>query len=386
MINLELTPEQLEIKEISNYFAINEIRPVAKYFDEKEIYPRLIVEKAHKLGLTTLTFPKKFGGQGITDPLIPLIMIEELAWGCAGINAAITSSYLPAEAIFSLGNYEQQERFIPIFGDKKELKIGAVALTESEAGSNISSMKTRAVKKGDYYVLNGSKKFIGNGGIADIHIIFAKVEDDDGFDTIAPFVIDNKEIKGFSLVKKDEKMGIRATHTAEIKLENVEIPVENRLSKGKSSKEDYRGLLNMLNNTRPLVSAAAVGLARAAFEYSLDYAKNRIQFNQPIINHQGIGFLLTEMTTKIDAARLLTWQAGLADSLEKGLKSSKAKLYSAEIAMEVTTNAVQILGGHGYVKEHPVEKWMRDAKIFQIWEGTSEIQKLNIIRYLKNQE
>lgn len=380
LIDFRLTAEQEKIKAQAHAFAVREIRPAAPSVDDEEAFPRDIVEKAHRSGLTTLTFPKEFGGQGVTDPLVPLMMMEELAWGCAGINAAITSNYLPVEAILTLGTHKQKERLIPLLSDSSNLKLGAMALTEPEAGSNISNMKTRAVKKRDRYILNGRKKFVGNGGIADVHVVFAKVEDETDRDTIAPFVMENNEAPGFSIVKKDRKMGIRGTHTAEIQFDDVEIPLENRLG----CQKDRKGLIRLLNHTRPFVSAAAVGLARAAFEYAFDYAENRIQFHQPIINHQGIGFLLAEMAAKIDAARYLTWKAGVEkNERNKSLESSKAKWYSSDVAMESTINAVQILGGNGYVKDHPVEKWMRDAKIFQIWEGTSEMQKLNIIRSLK---
>ncbi|MGY3839267.1 acyl-CoA dehydrogenase family protein [Bacillus atrophaeus] len=385
MIDFSLTEEQKHIQHMAKSFAKEHIRPYASQYDEEETFPRDILEMAHKRGLTHLMYPKEFGGHGDNDPYTPLILAEELAWGCAGINTVITSSYLPAEAIFALGTRKQQERFIPLFCDKENLRIGAMALTEPEAGSNVSSLKTRAVQVGDRYVINGTKKFIGNGGIADLHVVFAKVRDEDGQDTIAPFVITNQEKKGLSILRKDKKMGIRATHTAEITLENVEVPLENRLSKGKRSKEEYKGMLLMLNRTRPLVAAAAVGVAKAAFEYAAEYAQNRMQFNKPIIEHQGVAFLLADMSVKIDAARLLTWQACAAGihKTDNGFEASKAKLFSAETAREVTANAVQIVGGNGYLRDHPVEKWMRDAKIFEIWEGTSEIQRLNISRYIQ---
>jgi alkylation response protein AidB-like acyl-CoA dehydrogenase len=386
MIDFELTPEQREIQKLAHEFAEREIRPVAMYYDETEETPWEIIEKAHKIGLTTFSFPEEYGGGGIEDPISRLLVTEELAWGCAGINVAINGTHLPVAAIMAMGTTEQKKRLIPQFCDPNHVKIGAMGLTEPGAGSDVSAIQTTAKREGDYYVLNGTKQFITNGGIADIHVVFATLDRSQGWNGVAAFVIEDKNTPGFSMGRKEKKMGVRASHTAQIILDNVRVPVENRLGGEPGDPEyvpGYIGALKMLEHTRPGVAAAAIGIARAAYEYALDYAKQRIQFGKPIIEHQGVAFKLADMATKIDAARLLVWRAGWLR--EKGIgfqrgEGSMAKLFAGDVAVETTIDAIQILGGYGYIKEYPVEKWARDAKIYQIWEGTAEIQRMVIAR------
>ncbi|HCJ10849.1 MAG TPA: acyl-CoA dehydrogenase [Clostridiales bacterium] len=382
MVEFALTEEQKAFQRLAHEFAEKEIRPVAAEYDESEEFPWDIVKKAAKMGLTSFYFPEKYGGGGVEDRITEFIVAEELAWGCAGIATCILGTGLAAAGIMALGTEEQKEKWIPMFCDEDDVKIGAMALTEPEAGSDVSNLKTTAVKDGDEYVLNGTKCFITNGGIADIHVIFATTDPSLGWGGLAAFVVP-KGTPGLSMGKKEKKLGVRASHTAEVILQDCRIPAENRL--GGEGTIAALGALKMLEYTRPGVGAQAVGIARAALEYATEYAKTRVQFKKPIIAHQGVGFKLADMATKVDAARLLCWRAGWMCNagvpFTRG-EGSMAKLYAGDVAVEVCIDAIQILGGYGYMKEYPVEKWLRDAKIFQIWEGTAEIQRLVIARAL----
>lgn len=386
MVSFALTKEQREIQRLAHEFAEREIRPQATYYDETEEFPWEIVQKAHKIGLTTFSYPEEFGGGGIDDPVTNLLVSEELAWGCAGIAVAINGSHLPAAAIMAMGTNEQKKKWLPILCDPDNCKIGAMGLTEPGAGSDASSIQTTARREGDHYVLNGTKQFITNGGIADIHVVFASLDRSKGWGGVAAFIIDDKNTPGFSMGRKEKKMGVRASHTAQIIMEDVRVPVENRLGGEPGDAEyvpGYIGALKMLEHTRPGVASSAIGIARAAYEYALGYAKERIQFGKPIIEHQAVAFKLADMATRIDAARLLTWRAGWMRHngirFQRG-EGSMAKLFAGDAAMQITIDAIQILGGYGYIKEYPVEKWARDAKIYQIWEGTAEIQRMVISR------
>lgn len=382
MVEFALTEEQKAFQRLAHEFAEKEIRPVAAEYDESEEFPWDIVKKAAKMGLTSFYFPEKYGGGGVEDRITEFIVAEELAWGCAGIATCILGTGLAAAGIMALGTEEQKEKWIPMFCDEDDVKIGAMALTEPEAGSDVSNLQTMAVKDGDEYVLNGTKCFITNGGIADVHVIFATTDPNLGWGGLAAFVVP-KDTPGLSMGKKEKKLGVRASHTAEVILQDCRIPAENRL--GGEGAIAALGALKMLEYTRPGVGAQAVGIARAALEYATEYAKTRIQFKKPIIAHQGVGFKLADMATKVDAARLLCWRAGWMVNAEVPFtrgEGSMAKLYAGDVAVEVCIDAIQILGGYGYMKEYPVEKWLRDAKIFQIWEGTAEIQRLVIARAL----
>jgi alkylation response protein AidB-like acyl-CoA dehydrogenase len=280
--------------------------------------------------------------------------------------------------ILFMGTEEQKERFLPAFTGPRPT-LGALALTEPEAGSDVANLSTRAVKEGDEWVLNGTKRFITNGGIADTHVVFATVDRSLGYLGIRAFVVE-KGNPGLKMGKVEDKMGIRASHTAEVILEDCRLPLENQL--GMEEPTAFYGAMKTLERSRPVVASGAVGVARAAYEYALDYSRKRRTFGKPIGLHQGIAFMLADMKARIDASRLLVWRAAwMADQgLPMNKEAAVAKLFDDDAAMEVTTNAVQILGGAGYMKDEPVEKWMRDAKIFQIWEGTSQIQRLVISR------
>lgn len=387
MVNLALTEQQQAMQKLAREFAEKEIRPRAEEYDRSGEFPWDIVKKAAKIGLTSYMFPEEYGGEGLNDPVAGLIVAEELSWGCAGIGTCIVGTGLAAAAILAMGTPEQKKSYIGRFCDPDNVRIGAMCLTEPEAGSDVSNISTTAVLDGDEYVLNGVKCFITNGGIADTHVVFATTDKSKGWGGLACFIVDN-DTPGMSMGKKEDKMGVRASHTAEVIFNNCRIPKKNRLGgePGESSGgavSGALGALTMLEHSRPSIGAAAVGIARAAFECALEYSNKRIQFGKPINRHQGIGFKLADMATKIDAARLLVWRAGWMSQarvpFQRG-EGSMAKLFAGDVAMEVTIEAIQILGGYGYMKDYPVEKWARDAKIYQIWEGTAEVQRMVISR------
>ena len=382
MVDFALTDEQLQFQRLAHDFAEKEIRPVAALYDEKDEFPWDVVKKAAKMGLTSFYFPEKYGGGGVEDRITEFIVSEELAWGCAGIQTCILGTGLAAAGILAIGTEEQKDKWIPMFCDENNLKIGAMCLTEPNAGSDVQSLSTTAVPKDGGYLINGVKCFITNGGIADVHVVFATTDPAAGWGGLAAFIVP-KGTAGMSMGKKEHKLGVRASHTAEVIFQDCWVPGENRL--GGEGAIAALGALQMLEYTRPGVGAAALGIARAALEYAIDYAKTRVQFRKPIIAHQGIGFKLADMAIKVEAARLLIWKAGWMSNVKapfnKG-EGSMAKLYAGDIAVEVCIDAIQILGGYGYMKEYPVEKWLRDSKIYQIWEGTAEIQRLVISRKL----
>ena len=379
MIGFELTQEQKDLRDTVHEFARDVIRPAAPEFDEKEETPWSIMRQAHSLGLDTYQYPEQFGGGGITDMVTQMIVIEEMAWGCAGIATAISATSLCATAIQKCGTPEQRAKYLPMFCDPSRVVLGAFGLTEAEAGSDVSALRTTATRVEGGWLLNGSKRFISNGGIADIHVIFATIDARLGWKGIQAFVVDPGN-PGLQAGIKERKLGVRASHTGEVILEDCFVPSENLLG-GENGQGGF-GILKTLESTRPGVGAAAVGIGRAGLEYALEYALQRKTFGKPIAAHQAIAFKLADMATEIDAARLLIWRA--AWTANQGLpfarEASMAKLKAGDVAMRVTDEAIQILGGYGYIRDFPVEKWHRDAKIYQIWEGTAEIQRLVIAR------
>ena len=380
MIGFELTEEQEQMRQLAHRFAEEEIRPVAGDYDESEEMPWPVIEKSAEIGLTSFHYPEKFGGGGVDSLLTTCIVAEELAWGCLGIGMSILTLGLAAIPILLAGDEEQKSRYIPWFCDSGQVKAGAFALTEPEAGSDVASIRTTAKRDGDEYVLSGQKRFITLGGIADLYVVFASLDPGAGHEAISAFIVE-ANTPGLSAGKKEKKMGMRASHTGDVILEEVRVPTKNRLGE---EGEGFFIAMRAFEHTRPLVAVAAVGLARAAYEYAMDYAQQRVQFGKPIIAKQAIRFMLADMATEIDAARLLVWRAAWMVDQGKpcNVPASMAKVYAADMAMKVTTDAVQILGGYGYMREYPVEKWMRDAKILQIVEGTSQIQKVIISQML----
>jgi acyl-CoA dehydrogenase len=386
-LDFSLTHEQEEIRELAHEFAEKEMRPVADHFDEREETPWEVMRKAHELGLDAASgFPEEYGGGGV-DLLTTLVLQEELSWGDAGMAVAISASGLAGAGIIAMGTEEQKRRYVGMLCDPREMKIAAMGLTEPNSGSDSLALETTATKVDGGYVLNGTKQFCTNGGIADIQVLFATTDKSLGPAGIAGFVVE-KGNPGMRQGRKERKLGVRASHTAQVILEDCFVADDARLGydkEGKATGPGAVGAMLMLEATRPLIAAGAIGIARAAFEFARDYSLDRQAFGKPIAKHEAIAFKLADMATEIDAARLLTWRAGWMAMqgvpYARG-EGSMAKLFAGDMAMRVTVDAVQVLGGYGYVKEYPVERFMRDAKIYQIWEGTAEIQRLVISRYI----
>jgi acyl-CoA dehydrogenase len=386
-LDFSLTTEQEEIRRLAHDFALNEMRPRAAHYDEHEETPWEVMRQAHELGLDAASaFPAEYGGGGL-DILGQLILTEELSWGDAGIAVSIQATALCGAAIVAMGTEAQKRRYLGMLAAPGELRIGALGLTEPNSGSDALALEASARRVDGGWVLNGTKQFCTNGGIADLQVVFATTDPSLGPAGIAGFVIE-KGTPGMRQGRKEKKMGVRASHTAQVILEDCFVPEVARLgaeANGATSGPGGAGALRTLEVTRPQIAAGAIGIARAAFEVARDYSLERHAFGRPIARHQAIAFKLADMATEIDAARLLTWRAGwmLAQGLPLARgEGSMAKLYAGDMAMRVTTEAVQVLGGYGYIKEYPVERFMRDAKIYQIWEGTAEIQRLVIARCL----
>jgi acyl-CoA dehydrogenase len=394
-LDFSLTEDQRDLQKWVHEFAEKEIRPVAPDYDESEDFPWEVVKKAAQAGIygIDIYLNSQQDPSGLTLPLI----FEELFWGCAGIGLAIVGTGLPLTALYAAGTPEQLAQWAPrMFGTPEEPKVAAFGVSEPQAGSDVSALRTRAVRDGDEWVLNGRKVFITNGGIADVHLVVATVDPELGHRGQATFIV-TSETPGFSQGKKEKKLGIRASHTAEIVLDDVRVPMENlvggiekletKLAKARAGEATGRssGALRAFEITRPLIAIQAIGIARAALEFAVDYAKERTAFGKPIGGHQSVANMIADMATEVDAARLLTyraaWLAGSGAPFEHG-EGSMSKVYSSEVAVRVTEKAIQVLGGYGYIKDFPIEKWYRDAKIYTIFEGTSEIQRLVIARAL----
>jgi acyl-CoA dehydrogenase len=374
MVDFTLTDEQGDIREMAHDFAAKEIRPVALDFDRDGTWPQEIIEKAWELGLMNSHLPEQYGGVG--GPYFDACLVgEELAWGCAAIATTIGANELAATPVLLGGSNQIKEQYLGMLAE--EPKLASFCLTEPDAGSDVSSMRTTAVRRGDRYVINGSKCFITNGGYADWYTVYAKTDKDAGHRGISAFVVPKDET--VTVDKHEDKMGLRASNTATISFNDTEVPLDNLLGQ---ENHGFKLAMMTLDRTRPGVAAMAVGIARAALEFAADYSKERVQFGVPIAMHQAVAFMIADMATKIAASRLLVWNSAVL--LDQGkpntLVSSHAKRFAADSAMEVTTDAVQVYGGYGFIKEYPVEKLMRDAKIMQLYEGTSQIQRLVIAR------
>jgi acyl-CoA dehydrogenase len=374
-VSFALTDEQKALRELAHEFAEKEIRPRAAEYDEHSTHPADVIAKAHQLGLMNAHLPAEYDGLELCG-FDGMLIGEELAWGCSGMATSIVANTLGAAPVLIAGTDEQKRRFLAPLVD--EPILCSFALTEPNAGSDVSGIRTTAVRHGDEYVLNGSKMFITNAGHAAWLVVFASTDKSKGHRGLSAFVVP-AELDGVVVERHLDKMGQRATDTSAIAFGDVRVPVENRLGE---EGEGFKIAMKTLDFTRPGTAAGAVGVAQAAYEYAVEYAKERVQFGQPIAMNQGVNFLIADMATEIEAARLLVWQAAwLHDQGKRAtLQSSYAKRFAADTAMKVTTDAVQIFGGYGYMKEYPVEKLMRDAKLFQIYEGTSQIQRLVIAR------
>jgi acyl-CoA dehydrogenase len=374
-VSFALTEEQRALRELAHEFAEKEIRPVAAEHDEHQTHPAEVIAKAHEVGLMNPHIPEELGGAGLGG-IEGALIGEELCWGCSGIATAIVANILGALPMLIAGTEEQQREWLPPL--LEEPILCSFALTEPNAGSDVSGIQTTAVRHGDEYVINGSKMFITNAGRASWVIVFASTDKAAGHRGLSAFIVPS-DAEGVTVEKHLDKMGQRATDTSALAFQDVVVPAANRLGE---EGQGFKIAMQTLDNTRPGTAAGAVGVARAAFEHAVEYARERVQFGQPIAINQGVNFLVADMAAEIEAARLLTWQAAwLLDQGQRAtLQSSYAKRFAADTAMKVTTDAVQIFGGYGYMKEYPVEKLMRDAKLFQIYEGTSQIQRLVIAR------
>lgn len=392
--SLELTEEQKQLQKWVHGFAKDVVRPAAHEWDEREETPWPILEEAAKIGLYSWEFLQ----QGFSEPtgLTMPVSTEELFWGDAGIGLSIMGSGLAVAGLFANGTPEQIMEWVPqCYGTPDKIQLGAFGVSEPDAGSDVSSLKSRAVydEAKDEWVLNGTKTWITNGGIADVHVLVLSVDPELGSRGHAAFVVP-PGTPGISQGQKFLKHGIRASHTAEVVLDNCRVPgrcllgskekLDERLARareGKSSRS--QAAMATFEATRPAVAAQAVGISRAAYEFALDYAKERVQFGRPIIENQAIAFRLADMKTRIDASRLLTWRAAWMGKNGKPFhngEGSMSKLFAGETAVWVTEEAIQIMGGYGYVRENPVERWHRDSRIYTIFEGTSEVQRLVISR------
>ncbi len=374
MVDFSLTKEDQEIIEKYRAFTQEHIIPNAAEYDRTTEFPWPIVKEAYKQGLMNGPIPKKFGGNGY-NIFQGALASEELGAGCIGIGISIDANTLALTPLLLAANEEQQKRFYGQIIENQE--VAAYCLTEPNAGSDVAGIKSTAIKKGDKYILNGHKRFITNGEVASIHTVFALTDPERGARSLSALVVPT-DLPGIEIKPHLQKMGQRASVQNEIIYHDVEVPAENLLG---SEGQGFLIAMKTFDRTRTGVAALSVGVSRAAFEKSRDWAKNRIQFGKPISSNQAIGFMLAEMATKVELARLMTWKA--AWYYDQGLKtpgtlSAMAKYFASDVAMEVTTDAVQVMGGDGYSTEFGVEKMMRDAKLCQIYEGTNQVQRLVI--------
>jgi acyl-CoA dehydrogenase len=374
VVDFTLTDEQKALREMAHDFAQKEIRPVAWEYDRDGAWPEDVLRKAWEVGLMNLHIPEEYGGPG-ASALDGCIIEEELSWGCSGITTSLSANGLAAAPLQVAGSEELQKTYLGMLTE--DFKLASFCLTEPDAGSDVSGMRTTAVRRGDKYVINGSKCFITNGGYADWFTVYAKTDREAGHRGISCFLVPKDDT--VTVDKKEDKMGQRASNTATITFNETEIPADHLI--GEENK-GFKIAMMTLDRTRPGVAAMATGIARAAFEFATNYSKERVQFGVPIAMHQGIQFMIADMATKVHLSRLATWNSAvlLDQGARNTLESSHAKRFAADTAMEVTTDAVQVYGGYGFIKDYPVEKLMRDAKIMQLYEGTSQIQRLVIAR------
>ncbi len=370
MIDFAMTEDQLAIQKLARNFAQREIMPKAAHHDQTGEYPMEIVRKGWEVGLMNTHIPAEYGGLGL-GVLDGCLIAEEIAAGCSGIGTAMEANTLAEAPVIVGGSDEQKRKWLAPMVD--EFRLAAYCVTEPGAGSDVQGLKTTARKVGSEYVINGSKMWITNGGVADWYFVIALTDPGRGARGMSAFIVP-KGIPGIEIGKKEQNMGQRASDTRAITFNEVVVPEQNRIG------AEGRGwflAMSAFDHTRPIVASAAVGVARSAMEHAIRYAKERYAFGVPIASHQAIAFMIAEMARDIEASRLLVWRA--AWKIDRGdsaqLEAAHAKLMAADTCMRVTTDAVQIFGGYGYSREYPVEKLMRDAKVFQIYEGTSQIQR-----------
>jgi acyl-CoA dehydrogenase len=374
VVDFTLTDEQQDIRQMAHDFAEKEIRPVAWDYDRDATWPGKVLDKAWELGLMNNHLPTEYGGPGLSV-LDGVIVAEEIAWGCSGIGTSLSCNSLASAPILLAASDELKKEYLGRLSEAPLL--ASFCLTEPDAGSDVSAMKTTAVRKGDKWVINGSKCFITNGEYANWYTVYAKTDKDAGHRGISCFIVPRDA--GVVVDKHEDKMGQRASNTATISFNDVEIPLDHLV--GEENK-GFKIAMMTLDRTRPGVAAMGVGVGRAAMEMAIDYSKQRVQFGVPIAMHEAIQFMIADMATKVHLGRLATYNSAVL--LDQGkrntIESSHAKRFTADSAMEITTDAVQVFGGYGFIREYKVEKLMRDAKILQLYEGTAQIQRLVIAR------
>jgi acyl-CoA dehydrogenase len=373
-VNFQLSDEQRLMAETAKEFAEKEIRPAAEELDRDSIFPREIINKAWEAGLMNTSIPEEYGGVGL-DSLSGSIIEEQLSWGCSGVATSIFTNGLASGPVEIGGSDELKKKYLTQLVE--EPKLASFCLTEPDAGSDVAGMKTTAVKKGDKYVLNGSKCFITNGSHADWYTVFAKTDPEAGHRGMSAFVVERDW--GVVVDKKEDKLGQRASDTAMLSFSDVEVPAENMIGEENTG---FKLAMQTLDRTRPGVAAMATGIQQAALDSAVEYARERIQFGVPIASHQAIQFMIADMATRLEASRLLYYKAAwlLDQGARASVVASHAKRFASDSAMETAVDAVQVFGGYGFIKDYPVEKFMRDAKIMQLYEGTSQIQRIVIAK------
>ena len=375
MLNFSLSSEQKMLRDMAHDFAENEIKPVAEHYDQTHEFPWPIVKKALEYGLLSVNVPEEYGGPGM-GLLEEVILNEELAWACSGIQTALMLNSLASLPIIIAGTEAQKEKYL---GQLAEGVMGAYCLTEPAAGSDVAGIQTYAEKKGDKYILNGTKTWITNGPVADLFVVFAKTDRQERYKGISMFIVEREW--GVKTGLPLPKLGQHAAHTGEVFFENVEVPAENIIGPEGSG---FITAMKVFDSSRPAVASAAVGVARRALEEATEYAKTRTAYGKPIIALQGVSFKLADIAMQVEAGRLLCQKAAwMLDNGERNtMVAAYAKAFCADVAMDAAVEAVQVFGGYGYSQEYPVEKLMRDAKIYQIYEGSSEVQRHIIAREL----
>ena len=376
MVNFQLDEMQEMLRELAREFAIEEVRPNAEHWDAQSIYPKEAIMKAHEMGILNLHIPEKYGGPGL-GCVEEVIVNEELAWGDPGFATAAYATALACAPIITGATESQKQKWLGKVA--KEGALASYAVTEPGAGSDVAACKTTAVKDGDHYVINGEKMWITGAGYSDFFFVLAKTDPDAGYKGMSGFIVE-KDAEGFSLGKKETNMGQRCSDTRSIVFDNVRVPAEHLI--GETESGGWMNAMKAFDLSRPNIAAHATGLARASYEHALQYSNERSTFGKPLHKHQSIQFMLADMKTKIEASRMLTWKS--ASESDSGIRNTEsaahAKRFAADTAMEVSTDAVQIFGGYGYSEEYPVARLMRGAKVMQIYEGSSQVQKMIIGR------
>lgn len=375
MISFNLTEEQKQLRDLAHEFAEKEIVPRARHHDETGEYPHEICRKAWEIGLMNTHVPEAYGGAGL-GVLDGCLIAEETAWACTGVGTAMEANTLAEGPVIVAGTDDQKKKWLTPMTE--ELRYAAYCVTEPGAGSDVQAIRTTAKRHGDRYVLNGSKMWITNGGVAHWYFVLAYTDPSARYRGMSAFVVP-RQTPGVVVGKKEKNMGQRCSDTRSVQFEDVQVPLDSRLGE---EGEGWKIAMAAFDHSRPVVASAAVGLARSAYEHAVRYAEEREAFGVPIYKHEGVGFMIADMACAVEAARLLVWKAGW--TIDQGRRNTReaafAKLFAADTAVRVATDAVQIFGGYGYSTEYPVEKLYRDAKIYQIYEGTSQIQRLIITR------